>query len=192
MAMPNLMTVPEFSAHIGCKRNYGYQLRKEGRLVMSDDGKLVRVAESIARIAETRDPSKAGVASRHAAERGAPARTGHADDGEMPGEEPDEEPGGRYDFQKAKAKREFWAAEREHAAARKEAGELVERAEMVAAFADAGATIRGALEAWAAVLPPQLVGRDEPAIRAVLADQVERVLHDLVDKFTRTVEGAKS
>lgn len=192
MAMPNLMTVPEFSAHIGCKRNYGYQLKKEGRLVMSDDGKLVRVAESIARIAETRDPSKAGVASRHAAERGAPARTGHADDPEIADEEPDEEPGGRYDFQRAKAKREYWAAEREHAAARKEAGELVERAEMVAAFADAGATIRGALEAWAAVLPPQLVGRDEPAIRAVLADQVERVLYDLVDKFTRTVEGARS
>lgn len=197
---PETLSVPEFSEYIGCKRTYAYQLKKEGRLVLTDDGKRVRVAESIARIAETRDPSKSGVAIRHANARGAQAMTGHAatigDDEEAatePGEEQDTRQGGRsYDFQTAKAKREHWAAEREHASWRKEAGELMEKTEVVASFADAGATLRGRLEAWTATLPPQLVGRDENAIRATLADQVERLLLDLADKFNRMAGEAEN
>lgn len=197
---PETLSVPEFSEYIGCKRTYAYQLKKEGRLVLTDDGKRVRVAESIARIAETRDPSKSGVAIRHANARGAQAMTGHAatagDDEEAatePSEEQDARQGGRsYDFQTAKAKREHWAAEREHASWRKEAGELMEKTEVVASFADAGATLRGRLEAWTATLPPQLVGRDENAIRATLADQVERLLLDLADKFNRMAGEAEN
>jgi hypothetical protein len=197
---PETLSVPEFSEYIGCKRTYAYQLKKEGRLVLTDDGKRVRVAESIARIAETRDPSKSGVAIRHANARGAQAMTGHAattgDDEEAAtesSEEQDARQGGRsYDFQTAKAKREHWAAEREHASWRKEAGELMEKTEVVASFADAGATLRGRLEAWTATLPPQLVGRDENAIRATLADQVERLLLDLADKFNRMAGEAEN
>jgi hypothetical protein len=197
---PETLSVPEFSEYIGCKRTYAYQLKKEGRLVLTDDGKRVRVAESIARIAETRDPSKSGVAIRHANARGAQAMTGHAattdDDEEAatePSEQQDAKQGGRsYDFQTAKAKREHWAAEREHASWRKEAGELMEKTEVVASFADAGATLRGRLEAWTATLPPQLVGRDENAIRATLADQVERLLLDLADKFNRMAGEAEN
>ncbi len=197
---PETLSVPEFSEYIGCKRTYAYQLKKEGRLVLTDDGKRVRVAESIARIAETRDPSKSGVAIRHANARGAQAMTGHAattgDDQEAAtesNEEQDARQGGRsYDFQTAKAKREHWAAEREHAAWRKEAGELMEKPEVVASFADAGATLRGRLESWTATLPPQLVGRDENAIRATLADQVERLLLDLADKFNRMAGEAEN
>lgn len=206
MASTNRMTVPEFSAHIGCKRNYAYQLKKEGRLVMAEDGKHVLVAESIARIAATRDPSKAGVAARHAASRGAEAETGHANNEQNSppalaetahtatnlvasvGAEGDETPAALYDFQNAKAKREHWAAEREHAQYLKEAGELMERSAVVAAFADAGTTLRAGLEAWQVTLPPQLVGLEETAIRTTLADQVERLLHDLVDKLGRMAE----
>lgn len=201
--MTNLMTVPEFAAHIGCKRNYGYQLKKDGRLVMADDGKHVLVAESKARIAATRDPSKAGVAARHAAERGAPAQTGHAQNQSIAPATPAQaatnsvadpengqadHPAALYDFQNAKAKREHWAAEREHAQYLKEAGDLMERSAVVAAFADAGATLRAGLEAWQVTLPPQLVGLEESAIRTTLADQVERLLHDLVDKLGRMAE----
>lgn len=97
----------------------------------------------------------------------------------------DGDPLQRYDYQGSKAKREHWAAEREHANFRKDAGELMERSAVVAAFADAGATLRGKLEAWQAMLPPQLVGSDESAIRTTLADQTERLLLDLVEKFGR-------
>ena len=181
----NWTTPRKFAESLGFKPHYGNQLVKDGRLVMAPDGKHVLVAESKARLEATRDPSKAANVERHAAARAAAA-------GVVPVFEPLPEvsevlepTGNLYSYQDAKAKREHWAAEREHAAWRKEAGELVERTEVVAAFADAGATLRGKLEAWAAVLPPQLVGRDEAAIRATIADQVEQLLHDLVHAFNK-------
>lgn len=190
MADSNLMTIPEFSVHLGYGRTYGYQLQKEGRLVMSADGKRVLVAESEARVRATEDPSKQGVASRHAEARrqkvSTPPAAAPADESEKGDGGADLEqagngsagPGG-YDFQVAKAKREHWAAERELAAYRKEAGELIEVSEHVAQFAKAGAVLRAGLEGWSAILPPQLVGRDEGAIRAVIAEQVEQLLREL-------------
>ena len=180
MTDTNLMTPRAFAASEGYKPHYGNQLAKDGRLVFAPDGKHVLVAESRARLQATKDPSKQGVVERHAAERAGTA------DAAVPGPQAESErelTGNLYSYQDAKAKREHWAAEREHAAWRKEAGELMERGEVVAAFADAGATLRGKLEAWAAVLPPQLAGRDEAAIRATLADQVEQLLQGLAGKF---------
>lgn len=49
----------------------------------------------------------------------------------------------------------------------------MDRAAAVATFADAGATLRSKLEALAWVPPPQLVGRYEATIRAVVADPVQ-------------------
>lgn len=175
----NLMTLPEWARYMGwASAGMAYQARKDGRVVFAPDGKRVLAAESKARYESTADPSKAAVAARHAA-----ARTSvPADDPENTeesGETQDQSSAGSYDYQSAKARREHWAAEREENIARKEAGELIELTEHVAAFANAGATIRAALESWAAVLPPQLVGRDEAAIRATIADQVEQVLHHL-------------
>jgi hypothetical protein len=194
MTEPKTMTLAEFGRHMGCKGSYVHQLKNEGRLVLTTDGKRVLVDASKARIAETRDPSKAGVAKRHEAERGAALQTGAtfpplAGEGDAGAEGGEGGSPGLYNFQDAKAKREHYAAEREHMLWRKEAGELMERAEVVSAFADAGATIRSKLEAWASVLPPQLAGRDEAAIRATITDQVERVLNDLVDAFGRAVGG---
>lgn len=173
-----VMDLTAFCARINVKRSYGTQLKKEGRLVLTPDGKGVLVEASIARIEATRDPSKAGVAARHAAERGATADTGHQGDPEEPDDTPSPDPA-QYSYQSSKAKREHWAAEREHAAYRKEAGELIERSVHVAAFAALGATVRAKLEAWAAILPPQLVGRDESAIGALIADQVAQVLAEI-------------
>lgn len=195
MTAPETMTLTEFARHMGVRQSYASELKRIGRLVLTDDGRRVRVAESMARIEATRDPSKQGVADRHAEARGH-AVTGHvshghaidavldvaaigdAADGMLPS------PLG-YDYQGAKAKREHWAAEREHAAFRRDAGELMERSDVVAAFADAGATLRGKLESWASMLPPQLTGRDESAIRATIADQVEQLLTDLSQQFGR-------
>ena len=193
MTAPEQLSKRAFADRIGVKPSYVRQLEIDGRLVLTPDGKAVLVAESIARIEATRDPSKQAVAERHATERGAPAVTGHA----VPPLDDEEDGSGElsgaalYNFQSAKAKKMHWEAEREQAAFRKEAGELMERSAVVAAFADAGATLRGKLEAWAAVLPPQLAGRDEAAVRATIADQVEQLLRDLADKFGR-VTGEES
>lgn len=160
-------TVQEIGPLLGKSRTYGYQLQKEGRLVLDERGRVL-VEASRQRVAATADPAHKTVADRHARERG-----------EDPAPDEGGEDEGGYNFQRSKAKREHYAAERERTAARKEAGELIEVGEHVAAFSRAGAAIRGTLEAWAAMLPQQLVGRDEAAIRATIADQVESVLRDL-------------
>lgn len=197
MDTSNLMTPRRFAESMGYKANYGHQLKRDGRLVMADDGKHCLVRESRLKIEATKDPSKQGVTDRHAAAR-APAQN------DAPPKKVQQHPtptvapaqpelaGFRdvmaYDFQDAKAKREHWAAEREHAAFRKEAGDLMERGEVVGAFGDAGATLRGKLESWSATLPPQLAGRDESVIRAMLSEQVEQLLNDLVAKFNALSE----
>lgn len=190
MTMPHPDTVPlsQLGAILGRSRSYAYQLRDEGRLVLTDDGQ-VRVADSIARIAATADPAKRGVAERHARARALdavqppPPPADQADPADDEPADPATTPGG-YNFQHSKAKREHYAAERERIDYQKEARELIEATEHVAAFARAGATLRAGLEAWAAMLPPQLVGRDEAAIRATIADQVEQLLRELTAQIT--------
>lgn len=194
MTTQDTLTPREFAARLGYKPHYGNQLAKDGRLVFAPDGKRVLVAESIARFEATKDPSRQGVADRHAAGRAA-AAPAPAEQAEPPAD-PDDDAGGdapMYDFHNAKAKREHWAAEREHAAFRKDAGELIELTTHIAAMADVGATVRAKLEAWASTLPPQLAGRDEAAVRATLVDQVELLLRDLAGRMQRHAnEGADS
>lgn len=190
MTQPETLTPRQLAERLGFKPHYGNQLAKEGRFVFAPDGKHVLVQESIARFHATKDPSKQGVADRHAAGRAAAA-----DQAEPPQDDEDDAGGDApmYDFHNAKAKREHWAAEREHAAFRKDAGELIELTTHIAAMADVGATVRAKLEAWASTLPPQLAGRDEAAVRATLVDQVELLLRDLADRMQRHAnEGADS
>lgn len=190
MSHPETLSLSDFARHINCKRNYVSQLKRENRLVLTADDKVL-VAQSIKRIASTRDPSKAGVAERHAQARGGQALTGHEPADLQHGQAIEAipvmatDPGRLYDYQDAKAKREHWAAERERAAFLKEAGDLMDKGEVIAAFAHAGATLRGKLEAWSATLPPQLEGRDEQAIRTLLAEQVEMLLGDLSQVFSQ-------
>lgn len=190
----NLVTPRAFAQQLGYKPHYGNQLAKDGRLVFAPDGKHVLLAESLARFEATKDPSRQGVADRHAAARAQTAQSAPqqpaAPEQEPEAEQPDDVQ--LYDFQNAKAKREFWAAEREHATFRKEAGELIELAEHRAAMADIGALTRAKLEAWAGVLAPQLVGAGEAAMRIAIAEQVELLLRELADaarKHGATVEG---
>lgn len=189
-AAGNTMSLPEWAGYMGwASAGMAYQARDEGRVVLAPDGKSVLAAESKARYMATADPAKSAVADRHAQGRAggdAPADAPPADDdGAL----------GGYDFQSARARREHWAASREEMNARKEAGELIDVAEHVAAFANMGATIRAALEGWAAMLAPQLAGRDEQAIRTAVADQVEQVLREISTQIKREAartEGARA
>lgn len=185
-ATNNVMTVPEFSQHLGYGRTYGYQLKKEGRLVLNADGRVL-VAQSIAKIKATRDPGRQAVADRHAAARNPQA----AVDTVIDDDEATEVAAGvgRYDYQDSKAKREHYAAEREHALYLREVGELMDRGQVLAAFAEAGAMLRSRLEGMPSVIAPLLVGRDEPALHAVLVEQVEQVLRDVCRSFERAGAG---
>lgn len=189
-AAGNTMSLPAWAGYMGWQSaGMAYQARDEGRLVLAPDGKNVLAAESKARYLATVDPAKAPVAERHAQGRA---------EGDVDGVAPppeDEGTSSGYDFQSARARREHWAASREEMNARKEAGELIDVAEHVAAFANMGATIRAALEGWAAMLAPQLAGRDEQAIRTAVADQVEQVLREISTQIKREAartEGARA
>ena len=84
MTQPETLTPRQLAERLGFKPHYGNQLAKEGRFVFAPDGKHVLVQESIARFHATKDPSKQGVADRHAAGRAAaaPAQAEPPQDGE--------------------------------------------------------------------------------------------------------------
>jgi hypothetical protein len=183
---PEQLILPRrFAERLGFKPQYGNELVKTGRVVMAPDGKHLLLAESLARFEATKDPGKQAVADRHAATRSAQAQEKPEPlaDSEAEEEPPTDGSARLYDYHGAKAKREHWAAEREQAAFRKEAGELCELTRVVAVFADAGATVRSRLEALPTTLAPQIAGRDEATCRAAIADQVEQALRDLESRF---------
>ena len=183
MSDPNHITRTALAALIGAKSpSYINELEKSGRAFRAPDGKHWLKAESLAAWQASRDPAYQGVADRHAAARAGQGAA--ADPPDVPVNEPSERYS-EYNFQDAKAKREFWAAEREHSLYLKEAGQLMEQGDVVAAFAQAGAELRQKLERWQTSLPPQLAGRDESAIRATLIDQTERILLDIDAHFRR-------
>src|SRR5690606_2680291 len=116
---PETLGLREFADLLGVSPSYVTQLKRQGRQVLHEAGKRHRRAESQRLIADTRSPTKAGVAARHAAARGAGVPDG--------GEEGDGGEGGagtasgaRSAIEEALSTRRARAqAEREEALARK-------------------------------------------------------------------------
>ena len=191
MSNPNHITRQQLAALIGAKSpSYINELAKTGRAFKAPCGKLWLKAESLAAWQASRNPAFQGVADRHAAARvGQGAEVGLVSTGSTTSTETAPEGPvirySEYNYQESKAKTEHFTAAREQAAYLKEAGELVEHSRMIAAFADAGSATRAKLESWQTTLPPELAGRDESSIRTILAEQVEAVLTDMVDIFSR-------
>jgi hypothetical protein len=194
---PAEISLSEFAATIGYRKSYVTALRKAGRLVLSEDGQRVRVAESLALIESTRSPAHQGVADRHAAARtGAdgqrvatvPATPASAapEPGQADDEPDDTTPTSPHSERRAKA-----LADKEEALARKaerdeqlELGQLLRTADVESALADAAATLRGALEALPYDLAPELAPiTDEGQLRARLVDAIESLLTELSRRF---------
>lgn len=191
MTYPATATFKSFAEIFGCRPSYVTELRKSGRLVLTDDGRAVRVAESIARIEATRDPSRAGVAERHAAQRGAPLATG-ADD--VPGGEGDVPPEvdteGNPDYQLWKARRERAAALREEMRLAEEAREYLRRGDAAAIVAEAFVMLRAGLEAMPDNLAPVVAGEsDEGRVRVLLAEEVESILGNCAAELRKLGQG---
>ncbi|QOF80321.1 hypothetical protein [Variovorax sp. 38R] len=187
VAESNLMTVSAFSVHLGYGRTYGYQLQKEGRLVMAEDGKRVLVAESIERVRATEDPSKQGVAGRHAQARreraeSAPvsspsSRPALDDDREpaAPGGDGPVPPG--FDFQGSKAKREHFAALEAEASYRARVKELLEASEVRAVINEVMTVLRTSIEGIAHRVAPALAAEvDEAVVRSTLNAEIRHAL----------------
>lgn len=177
-------TFAAFAARMNYKQpSYIYQLRDQGRLVMAPDGKRVMVEASIALLQQTRDPSRQGVADRHAAARNeSPASDLDDDSAEAP-PAPTATPEQRM-FHQSRAQKEHWnalAAQRDYEVSMRQ---LLPAAEVDGAIADAVTQLRARLETLPDILAPQLAAEpDEAKCRALLADEIEHALQELARAF---------
>lgn len=194
------MGLREFATRMNWRPSYITQLKKEGRLVLTADGRRVLVNESIERIAATRDPSRAGVRERHAAGRDAPPAAAMPDTMEATGEPG--AGGGAIDelaedaalalnsphqLRRAKA-----LADKEEALARRtlreeaiEMGQLLVKDEVLSTVADSIVQLRSSLELLAPTLAPALAALDdEDEVRVMLRDAIEQALETLSRKLS--------
>jgi len=187
--LPETEAFRQFADRLGCKPSYVTALRHAGRLVLTEDNRRVRVAESLKLISDTRDPAKVGVRARHAAERETEVPAALADDPPDSGADDADTPLAPTDplsLRRAKAQ-----AEREEALARKalreeqvELGGLMPRDEVLSAVADSVVQLRSRLEVLPSVLAPQLAATDdEDVVRVKLRDGIEQALSELAAKF---------
>lgn len=192
--MTRLVRPREFAALAGVKPGYVSQLKAAGRLVLGQGG-LIDADASLARIEATRDPSKAGVAARHAAARAAaapapdPAAATATAAPQAPAAAlaaPDPDPTARAgsSYQSARAVRERFLALQAKLDYEQAIGKLLPAAEVESALASAVTTLRGRLEALPDTLGPQLAAEaDEARCRALLAESIEHALDDLARQF---------
>lgn len=193
MSMPAECSLAEFAKIARVNRSYVTELKKAGRLVLTDTGK-VRVGESLALIEATRSPAHQGVADRHTVAReagqgvasaNAPAFPPAGQEGNTDDDEP-QLPASPHSDRRARA-----LADKEEAAARKalrdeqiELGQLLLATDVEAVVADAAATLRSALEAMPYELAPELAATtDEAQVRGKLVEFVESVLGELARGF---------
>lgn len=204
---PETMRFREFAAHLGCRPGYVTQLRKAGRLVLTEDEKAVRVAESLALIQDTRDPSKAGVAMRHAQARaaagGAPAdAAGGAGQGKPgapadPSSDDDDAPATFIPTDPHSKRRAKALADKAEADARKalrdekiELGQLLDASEVAAMVSEAITTLRTSMENLPGQVAPALAAAaNEEQARVLLAEALEARLAELARAFGQIGKG---
>ncbi|WBM64218.1 terminase small subunit [Pseudomonas aeruginosa] len=174
------MTKAAFADRQGWSRAYVSKLVRQGRLVLTADGK-VDVQASDELLAASADPSKAAVAERHRQERVEKGVYAHIDAGAAPS--PALPAPGQAaplpDYQKARARREYalaLLAEDEH---RKSRGETVERARVDSAAFTAARALRDLLMG----VPPKIAGdlvtlTDPWEIERRLTQALRRALED--------------
>ncbi len=189
-----IVTGKDLAARIGCRPSYVVELKRQGRLVPAPDGRGYCLAESLALYEATRDPSRVGVAERHAEARG--RATAAADGGGPPvgGEGAAED-----DVDDDKPVRGVHAERRAQALADKEEalaaaairdnrlrdGELMEARDVEAAVASAASALRKELEQLPDALAPQVAPlSDEHAIRSLIAEAIDTALREVARKFT--------
>lgn len=179
--LPATASFREFADLAGFRPSYVTELRRAKRLVLTDDGKCVKVAESLALIEATRDPSRAGVAARHAAAREeANADMGDAGDGE-PQDEPGEPPAPpESPYHRHKAESERWRAASAKRDFEVSIGKLLDAADVESAAAQAGLSLRRALERMPDDLAPRLAAlTDEREVRDLLREEIHHALVEM-------------
>jgi hypothetical protein len=176
----------EFARMLGVDRSYITKLKRENRLVIDQDGRVL-VKASKARIKETADPNRDDVVNRWRDERGGQSPELNSVPPELPVDDSPEE----HSYQRARAKKEHFLAERARLDYEREIGELVPIADMRLAVADVVTTFRQALEQLPYRTGPDLVGKDLDAIRAVLRQDIRAALTDMEREFSKRMNQEK-
>ncbi|UYK82297.1 DUF1441 family protein [Xanthomonas sacchari] len=192
-----VVTGRELAAYIGCKPSYVVELKRNGRLVPAADGKGYLKSASLALYEETRDPSRAGVAERHAAARGASLATAGGAGATDAAEDEDGEAEPKSSDAKRKAKALADKAETDAHMAQidlaEKLGELLPRAEVERAVGEAATTLRGALERIPDALAPQLAAiTDESKVRQLLWDELNHALEEMSRGFRAAAKVAEA
>lgn len=183
MNTSNELGLRAFARHVHKKASYISQLKGEGRLVLSDDGKKILVAESIQRIADTMDPAKFAVSARHAANR--------ASTDAPESETPENVTGfdsellaGSARYQDSRAIREEYLAKAARRDYELSIGKLMNADDVLAVITSAVASLRSSFENIPDILGPQLAAvNDESQVRSILVESIEHSLEEASRKF---------
>lgn len=188
-AVSDIATFAQFARLLGVGRSYVAKLRDEGRLVLTDDGRRVRVAESRRLMAKTETGRRPDVKERHAEHRGADLPLPPPED-----PAPETAPAAAPDTPDTRA---YWERkDREEIARMREMerrqmeGDLVEREAVDFVLNDYGATLRGLLERLADRLSPQvypLTTLEET--HAAISEAVDDLQRELSESMKRRMEG---
>jgi len=182
------MSKSEFAAHKGWSKPYVSKLAKQGRLVLTADGK-VDVAATEALLERSADPSKTGVADRHQRERIERGVTAHLAPAAPPLESPPSGDPDEPDFQKARARREHFLARLAENESRKSDGELVEREKVEHAAFAAGRLLRDLLFGLPKQISAELSAITDPwEVERRLTAGLRRVLEDAQRLSTADLE----
>ncbi len=179
-------TRSEFAKSKGWSASYVTELIKNDRLVLTADGKRIRVGASLERLAQTKDPSKSGVAARHAAKRESEVPAPQSGELDLPMEP------AAPDYQSAKAKKEHYLALKAEQDYLVSAKELLHAGDVRKTLADVTNQIRLRFEQLPAVLASQVVeaaSRGESEVRVLLDAELRRALADLVRGFDKAGRG---
>lgn len=181
MSAPATASFSEFARLAGFKPGYVTQLKRDDRLVLTDDGKAVRVVESMERIKATRDPARGDVAARHAAARPpqeAPPNSSAVD------LDDDLDPTVITPYQQARATKEHYLALKEKRDYEQSMGKLMDADEVTSVVADAVTSLRTRMESIPDVYAAQLAAESgEAGVRAILADAIQHALEETARQF---------
>jgi hypothetical protein len=194
MTDPNIITRQQLADLIGARSpTYINELEKTGRAIRAPDGKHWLKAESMAAYRAGKDPSKQGVADRHAAARAAmPPQAPAAD--YTPADEPapratapqatDRDAAIGSSYQQARAVKEKFFALEAKRAYEVAIGTLRDAREVEGIVATAMVEIRQRLENLATSIAPIVAAQaDEAAVRATLREAFEHTLKSASHHF---------
>lgn len=181
--LPESEKLSAFARRLNVRPSYVTKLKDHDRLILTEDGKRVRVAESLARIEETRDENRDDVGARHAKEK-ADKAAAPVDQANLPLEKrPRAE---RSHFTQYRTRKMLADAELAEMERDKIRGTLVETDSVTAAGIEIGTALRAALENLPDQLAPRLASvSDEDRCRQILQDYLDEILKETAAKIER-------